>query len=201
MDGNERQVIDGLFAKLREVDRQAPHRDADAETHIRQLVAAMPTAPYYMAQAILVQEQALANMQNRVQELERSAAERPGGGGFLGGLFGGNAQPVAPRRGPMPMAQGPIPPQYTQPGMAGAGSPWNRPAGGGFLAGAMQTALGVAGGVLIANAISDAFSGGEAEAGELAPDDGMAGEPAHEPIAADEPVFEDAGMGDDGFEI
>jgi hypothetical protein len=201
MDGNERQVIDGLFAKLREVDRQAPHRDADAETHIRQLVAAMPTAPYYMAQAILVQEQALANMQNRVQELERSAAERPAGGGFLGGLFGGGAQAPAPRRGPMPVAQGPIPPQYTQPGMAGGGSPWGRPAGGGFLAGAMQTALGVAGGMLIADAISDAFSGGTAEASELAQDPGLIDEPAHEPIAAEEPAFDDAGMGDEGFEI
>ena len=45
-----------------------------------------------------------------------------------------------------------------QPGPAAApGSPWGRPAGGGFLAGAMQTAMGVAGGVLVADAISSAF--------------------------------------------
>jgi hypothetical protein len=203
MDGNERQVIDGLFAKLREVDRQSPQRDGAAEAHIARMVSAMPSAPYYMAQAILVQEQALANMQNRVQELERAAAERPAGGSFLGGLFGGGAPAAqAPRRGMAPMAQGPIPPQYMQPGTGAAGSPWGRPAGGGFLAGAMQTALGVAGGMLIADALMGAFDGGAAEAGELAQDAGLVEEPGHEPIAHEEPAYDDGGMGgDEGFEI
>jgi hypothetical protein len=90
MDQRERQVIDELFGKLRQVERQAPQRDAEAEAHIRQQVSGLPAAPYYMAQAILVQEKALANMQTRVQELERQLAERPAGGGFLGGLFGGD---------------------------------------------------------------------------------------------------------------
>ena len=31
MDQNEQQVIDGLFSKLRQVDQQAPQRDAEAE--------------------------------------------------------------------------------------------------------------------------------------------------------------------------
>ena len=124
-------------------------------------MASLPAAPYYMAQAILVQEQALSTLQNRVQELEQAAAQRRGrgGGGFLGGLFGGGAAAPAPRPGGVPHAQGPIPPQYMQPGpAAAAGSPWGRPAGGGFLAGAMQTAMGVAGGMLVADAISSAFS-------------------------------------------
>jgi uncharacterized protein len=77
MDQRERQVIDELFGKLHQVERQAPQRDAEAEAHIRQQVSGLPAAPYYMAQAILVQEQALANMQTRVQELERQLAERP----------------------------------------------------------------------------------------------------------------------------
>ena len=76
MDRRERQVIDELFGKLRQVERQAPQRDAEAEAHIRQQVSGLPAAPYYMAQAILVQEQALANMQTRVQEL--SASSRSG---------------------------------------------------------------------------------------------------------------------------
>jgi hypothetical protein len=69
MDQRERQVIDELFGKLRQVERQAPQRDSEAEAHIRQQVSGLPAAPYYMAQAILVQEQALANMQSRVQAL------------------------------------------------------------------------------------------------------------------------------------
>jgi uncharacterized protein len=39
MDQRERQVIDELFGKLRQVERQAPQRDAEAEAHIRQQVS------------------------------------------------------------------------------------------------------------------------------------------------------------------
>ena len=74
--------------------------------------------------------------------------------------------------------------------------------GGGFLAGAMQTALGVAGGMLIADALMGAFDAGAAEAGELAQDAGLVEEPASEPAAHEEPAWDDGGMGgDDGFEI
>ena len=52
MDQNERRVLDELFGKLRQVDGQAPPRDPEAEAYIRQQIAAMPAAPYYMAQAI-----------------------------------------------------------------------------------------------------------------------------------------------------
>ena len=85
------------------------------------------------------------------------------------------------------MAQGPIPQQYMQP-RDGCGSPWGRSAGGGFLAGAMQTALGVAGGMLIADALTSAFDSGTAEASELAQDAGLVEEPGHEPIAHEEPT-------------
>ena len=114
-----------------------------------------------MAQAILVQEQALATLQSRVQELEQAAAAPAAGGGFLGGLFG--APQPAPRRPAARRPQGPIPQQYLQPGQgAPPARPGARPAGGGFLAGAMQTALGVAGGMMIANAITSAFESGTA---------------------------------------
>jgi hypothetical protein len=202
MDQNERRVIDELFGKLRQVDGQAPQRDPEAEAYIRQQVASMPAAPYYMAQAIVVQEQALATTQARVEELERQTAERPaGGGGFLGGLFGGGGEPApAPRRPAVPPQQNRIPPQYMQqPGMAaGHGSPWGRPAGGRFLAGAIQTAMGVAGGMLIANAIGSAFDTGTAEATDLAQDAGFADEPAPEEAPAEDAGFQDAGFEDFG---
>lgn len=40
------------------------------------------------------------------------------------------------------------------------------PRGGGFLAGAAQTAMGVAGGVLLGNAIAGMFGGSEAQAAQ-----------------------------------
>jgi uncharacterized protein len=204
MDQNERRVIDELFGKLWQVDGQAPPRDPEAEAYIREQIAGMPAAPYYMAQAIVVQEQALANAQARAEELERQAAQRPaGGGGFLGGLFGGgdHAAP-APRRAAVSPQQNRIPPGYLQqPGVAaGHGSPWGRPAGGGFLAGAMQTAMGVAGGVLIANAIGSAFDTGTAEAADLAQDAGLADEPAPAEMPAQDAGFEDFGGDAGGFD-
>jgi uncharacterized protein len=157
MDQNERRIIDDLFEKLGRVERDAPPRDPEAEALIRQHVGSQPGAPYYMAQAIVVQEQALANAQARVQELERRVAGRPSGGGFLSGLFGGGEETTRPDSGP---ARG-----------ATSHSGVYRPAGGGFLAGAMQTALGVAGGVLIADAIASAFAPEEAAAAEAPPED------------------------------
>jgi hypothetical protein len=197
MDQRERQVIDELFGKLRQVERQAPQRDAEAEAHIRQQVSGLPAAPYYMAQAILVQEQALANMQTRVQEVERQLAERPAGGGFLSGLFGGPQQTA-------PAPQQPVAPVYdgTTPSRRGAGydSPWSARPGGGFLAGAMQTALGVAGGVLVADALSNAFAGGEEAVTGLAEDASATAEDTASPFrdAAAEPPPEEHDMG--GFD-
>lgn len=170
MDRNERRIIDDLFARLREAEQRSGARDAEAEEAIREHVAAHPAVPYYMAQAIVVQQEALKTTQGRIQDLERQLAERPTGGGFLSGLFGGAEDPAQP-----------APARDVRPARAG---PWGAPAGGGFLAGAAQTALGVAGGMLIADALADMFGAGEATAAEL---------PADEPVG-------DLPPDDDGFD-
>lgn len=175
MDTNERQLIDGLFDRLRQVDGQAPRRDGDAEQLIRQRVAALPAAPYYMAQAILVQEQALAASQQRIEELERQVTERPAGGGFLGGLFGAPSRPAPPRPAMSPR----MPMNAGRPG-----GPWGG-GGGGFMAGAMQTAMGVAGGMLVANAIGSMFAADPAAA---------ATQPEDAPPEEVDAGLEDAGM-------
>ncbi len=150
MDRNDREAIDELFAKLGEVENRTGPRDGEAEALIRQRVGAQPAAPYYMAQTIIVQEQALAAAERQIADLERQTRERPG---LLGGLFGQRATgPAAPpTRGYRTV------PNY---------GPAYGSGGGGFLAGAAQTALGVAGGLLIGSMIAGAFSGGEAEAAE-----------------------------------
>ncbi|NCA71630.1 MAG: DUF2076 family protein, partial [Sphingobacteriia bacterium] len=73
-------------------------------------------------------------------------------------------------------------------------------AGGGFMAGAMQTAVGVAGGMLLANAVSGLFSS-PAEAAEVAePPADMPAEDFHDgEIGGEDPgAFEDFGD-DEGF--
>lgn len=70
--------------------------------------------------------------------------------------------------------------------------PWNsgRPSGGGgFMAGAAQTAMGVAGGVLLGNAIGGMFAG-PADASEM----------EQEPAMEDEAGYDEGGFDDGGFE-
>ena len=162
MDHQDRQAIEQLFGKISQVEGQAGTPDAQAAEFIRSQITRPPNAPYYMAQTILVQEQALTAAQARIHNLEQELASRPaGGGGFLPGLFGsGQSRPQ---------------PGQPEPACPACGRPWHRvwghpacghrlPGGGGFMAGAAQTAMGVAGGVVLGNMIANAFSGGVDEA-------------------------------------
>jgi uncharacterized protein len=159
MDRNDQQAITDLFEKLADVERKATPRDSDAEAFIRDRIASQPGAPYYMAQTIVVQEQALNAAQARIEELESRASSS---GGLFGGLFGDRQQPRSAAR----FSGGR--------GADGFGRPryQDQQGGGGFLAGAAQTAMGVAGGVLLANAIGGLFGGDEAAADETSSDDG-----------------------------
>jgi len=188
MDHQDRQAIEQLFGKIAQVERQSTPPDAQAAEFIRSQMGQQPNAPYYMAQTIVVQEQALSASQGRIQQLEHELASRPaGGGGFLAGLFGGQSRPQQqPSYQPYQQPMQGMPP-HTASGMMGGMA--QQRGGGGFLAGAAQTAMGVAGGVLIGNMIADAFGGGD-EA--KAADTGQA-----EPQQA---AAEDFGGEDFGFE-
>jgi len=184
MDQTERRVIDDLFAKVRDAERQGGPRDDDAEALIRRHLSEQPAAPYYMAQAIVVQQDALEKAQTRIQELERQLAERPVSGGFLASLFGAGQQ--EPRGAP--------PPAHGAEGRGDAGRYQRSGSEGGFLAGAMQTAMGVAGGFLIANAISSLLVPDEAAAAGTDEIDPFADEGRP---AAGEDFGSDAGFGGD----
>lgn len=141
----DQQAIDGLFDRIEDVARNSQPRDRDAEALIQQRLREFPPAPYYMAQTILIQEEALRQAQQRIEQLE--ASQRPAGG-FLGGLFRDEEPPQRPvrSRGPWDRQQD----DYE----------YRRGQGGGFLAGAAQTAMGVAGGVLLGGAIAGMLTGG-----------------------------------------
>lgn len=180
MQREESQLIEGLFDRLKTTEAQTAPRDREAEALIQQRLREQPAAPYYMAQAMLIQEAAIKRLDQRVKELEGQMAQiqqnRPSSGGFLSSLFGGGSnQPTggqapvnaAPSRGwndPGPAASRPGTPGYAQPNPGygqpapGYGAPQAAPSRmGGFMGGALQTAAGVAGGVLAAQAISGLF--------------------------------------------
>ena len=170
MDQTERQIIDDLFGKLREAEARSGPRDPEAEAYIRDHVARQPAAPYLMAQATVMLEQALAAEQARTRDLEQQLRERPAaGGGLFGGLFGGGAEPSArPGGSPWsPQARPPVVPG--DPRVAAYANPHHRH-GGGFMAGAMQTAVGVAGGMLLGSALGSMFAG-DAAAAEPPPEE------------------------------
>lgn len=168
MSPEEKNVIAGIFDRLAEVADQP--RDPEAERLIAERVRAQPYAPYAMAQTIHIQEQALSNLQQEVEalraEIEEASRRQRQSSGILGALFGGGAAPPreTPPGGPWGSRGAPDP----RWGGVPAAGPWQQPMqppmpqGGGFLSGALTTALGVAGGVMIANAVSNAFAHGGA---------------------------------------
>ncbi|MGO4572932.1 DUF2076 domain-containing protein [Microvirga sp. 2TAF3] len=185
MNDQERQVIADIFRRLEQVANQP--RDPEAEAFIADRVRQQPYAPYAMAQALFVQEQALANLHAENEALRtelENARRQPQQGSFLSGLFGGGARPPEPdyrepprqaspwgQPSPQPVQQPFQQPPFGAPqggGMVGgAPGPWGgmqQRSGGGFLQGAISTAAGVAGGVMIANALSHAFGGAGAAA-------------------------------------
>lgn len=142
----DQRAIEDLFDRLRNVERNSAPRDPDAEALIRQELQRNPSAAYFMAQTIIVQEAALREQQARLEDMKQN--EERGRGGFLGGIFGGDDEQ---RRQPeRDMRE--VPERRS--------GPWGRRdvSGGGFLAGAAQTALGVTGGVLLGSAIAGMFN-------------------------------------------
>lgn len=171
LNPEDRRAIEGLFDRLADVERRNPERDPEAQDLIDRETVRQPGAPYYMAQTILVQQHALEVAERRILELEREAEER-GHGGLFGGLFDDGrgrqnrpdgGQQVQRNRSPWDRQDDAAPAGH-QRAQAGQG-------GGGFLAGAAQTALGVAGGVLLGSAIGSLLGAGGANASEAPAND------------------------------
>lgn len=172
MNSEEQSLIDGLFSRLRDAERQTAPRDAQAEAQINRHLVEQPAAPYYMAQAMLIQEAAIKRLDQRIKELEaqtqQQAQQRPGSGGFLAGLFGGGPREEPRLAQPQQRPDGWGQTRFSQPGGSAsyASNPNDfRPApaapaaaqGGGFMRGALQTAAGVAGGMVVADLLTGMF--------------------------------------------
>lgn len=162
MQSEEQRLIDGLFGRLKQAEENSAPRDEGAEQLIQSHLARQPDAAYYMAQTILIQEAAMKQLNGRVQALEgqiaqlqHDARQQQSSGGFLAGLFGSGASKGSD---PIPGAQAY---QNVQPGgySAQPAAPgYAAPRGGsGFMAGALQTAAGVAGGVIMADMLTSMF--------------------------------------------
>lgn len=158
MQNEEQRLIEGLFQRLKQAEQQSGIRDGQADRLIAEFVRQQPSAPYYMAQSMLIQEAALKRLHAQIQDLQNEVAslknsQQSGNGSFLSSLFGGGkSQPQQPANNwnSAPQQQPPqqqAAPTYAQPA----------PRSGGFMAGALQTAAGVAGGVVLADMLTSMF--------------------------------------------
>lgn len=186
MSPEETQLIKSLFDRVKSAS--STPRDPQAETLISQAVKDDPSAPYYLAQAVIVQEKGLEaaaahihQLEERIHQLESSnpAPQAAQQGGFLSSIFGGTQQasaapaPAPTYRNDMSgQTQGPWgrsndAPQPSGPWSNQQPSAFGRTSGGsgGFLQGALGAAAGVAGGMLLANSLSGIFSNHVASSG------------------------------------
>jgi hypothetical protein len=193
MSPEERQLLTSLFERVRTAS--ATPRDTEAENLIQTELRRQPYATYYLAQAVVVQEKGLEaaagrirDLEERIRQLEAGESEHrrdEQGGGFLSSIFGSSHEPQPAGR----QASGPWGSQSRQAGVPAnrgyddgyrsapsyegnpSGGPWSGggyrgpSAGSSFLTGALGTAAGVAGGMLLANSLSGIFSHHMAGAG------------------------------------
>ncbi|ROM68772.1 ABC transporter substrate-binding protein [Pseudomonas brassicacearum] len=185
MNSEEQTLIDGLFSRLQQAEKDSAPRDAQAEARIKEHMTSQPAAGYFMAQAILVQEAAIKRLdeqnkqlaqqveqlQAELQQARNPASAPSGGGGFLSSIFGGGTRDSRPASAPNTPASGgggwrePARPAFNAPAQQGFGAPpgnygapqQQAPAASSFLGGALKTAAGVAGGVMLAQSISSLF--------------------------------------------
>ncbi|MBD0706681.1 DUF2076 domain-containing protein [Pseudomonas sp. Fig-3] len=188
MNSEEQTLIDGLFSRLQQAEKDAAPRDVQAEARIKEHMTRQPAAGYFMTQAILVQETALKSLdeQNRqlTQQIEQLQADlqqarqqppAPSGGGFLSSIFGGSSRDPRPTSAPgaSPASGGgwrePARPGFNAPPQQNYAAPpanygaaqQQAPGAGSFMSGALKTAAGVAGGVMLAQGISSLFHGAQ----------------------------------------
>ena len=134
MNQQDQQAIDDLFQHLYQSVAQAGPPDPGAEARIQQHIQQGPPGlTYQMAQTLVGQQAALRQLRAQLADCQQQLR-----------------QTGSPRQ---PGYRGSGPP-YQQP------SGWQQPGGQSFLAGAGQIALGVGGGILAAEALSNLFAGG-----------------------------------------
>jgi uncharacterized protein len=222
MTPEERQLIAGLFERMRSYG--TPDKDREAEALITQSVRANPDAPYMLVQSVLVQEQALQAANDRVTQLEDELRavrgdERPPArsGGFLSGVWNSGRRGDEPRSSVPQVGSRAAPPAYED-----RGTPWSQSApppqqqapqaagGGGFMKSALATAAGVAGGMLVADSLRNMLGGAHASPSHLGgPRESEATEhvderdndPGNYEDDGNDPGFADDPGGDDGIEV
>ncbi|XBC40906.1 MAG: DUF2076 domain-containing protein [Buchnera aphidicola (Nurudea yanoniella)] len=175
MNNDEKKLIEDLFSRLYKTEIKSVNRDDIAEKLIKDLLEKYPNSPYYMAQTILIQETAIKKLNEKISFLNNNNVENQDNkksvsNGFLSNIFGTKKSKntsdtlhsnknVDSLKGTEQDVRSSSFPMRSHSNIAPQGEIVNNSAtsGTGFLGGALQTAAGVAGGVVMANMLMNLF--------------------------------------------
>lgn len=165
MTDQERQLLEELAGRIQRAP--SPQIDREADDIIRRGIGVRPDALYILTQTVLIQEMALNQAKQQIDDLRRQQPPQP----FLppqpspqpapqaqsqpGGGFRSSSYQTAATPPPLP-AQQYAPPQYAAPQYEYAPQPTGF---SGFLRNAAQTAAGVVAGEVAFSALSSMFGG------------------------------------------
>jgi len=169
MKDEEKKLIENLFDRLKKTELNSSERDKSADDLIQKLVQKQPASSYYMAQTILIQETAIKKMSTKIDELKEkiktlNVEESNKKPSFLSGFFKKNPVSQASshddkvwqkkenilRNNYSNSTVSPI--HQTLPVTNSSGRT------SGFLSSALQTATGVAGGMILGNMLMNVFN-------------------------------------------
>lgn len=164
MKDEEKNLIENLFHRLKKTELNSSERDNSADDLIQELVKKQPASSYYMTQTILVQETAIKKMSIQIEELKKRIEElkleevrrKPS---FLSNFFKNNSssQPISHDNNIWRNQESPVQSYNPHAASFPATTPV-LPRSSGFLSNALQTATGVAGGMILGNMLMNVFN-------------------------------------------
>lgn len=163
MKDEEKQLIENLFHRLKNTELKSSERDNQADILIQSLVKKHPHSSYYMVQTMLIQETAIKKMSLQIEELKNqisilNSEKLKKKTSFLSNFL--KKDSVSPssaydnrniwqnNQSPLQSSTTSIPTSSTINATAGSNS---------FLKNALQTATGVAGGMILGNMLMNVF--------------------------------------------
>ncbi|QCI22638.1 DUF2076 domain-containing protein [Buchnera aphidicola] len=172
MKDEEKNLIENLFHRLKETELNSSERDESADHLIQNLVKKQPASSYYMTQTILVQETAIKKMSMKIEELKTKIKalnreelnKKPS---FLSGFFKKNpsSQLSSNDSNIWQKKTDILPNNYSNTtslpvnqSFPTTNSNGNSSRSGSFLSSALQTATGVAGGMILGNMLMNVFN-------------------------------------------
>ncbi|QCO70748.1 DUF2076 domain-containing protein [Buchnera aphidicola] len=170
MKDEEKNLIENLFHRLKKIELNSSERDESADNLIQNLVKKQPASSYYMTQTILIQETAIKKMSMKIEELKTkikqlNKEELNKKRSFLSSFFKKNssAQVSSNDNSMWQKKTDTLPNNYSNTTSLPVNQSFpttnsNGSRSSSFLGSALQTATGVAGGMILGNMLMNVFN-------------------------------------------